>query len=99
MAKPLSELTCKVSKMVHAAARVKTAKILTEMSLSELTKARGKTQDNLAGLLNIKQSSVAQLEKREDVYVSTLRNYLHALGGELELTAKFPDGTEINIHQ
>lgn len=99
MAKPLSELTRKVSKKVHAAARVKAAKILTEMSLSEIRKAKGRTQNDLADLLNVKQSSVAQLEKREDVYVSTLRNYLHALGGELELTARFPDGTEINIHQ
>lgn len=99
MTKPLSELTRKVSKMVHAAARVKAAKILTDMSLSEIRKTRGITQNDVAELLNIKQSSVAQLEKREDTYISTLRNYLHALGGELELTARFPDGTKINIHQ
>lgn len=99
MAKPLSNLTSKVSKKVKAAASVKAAKLLTEMNLAELRKSRDITQDDVAESLNMKQPSVAQLEKRDDAYVSTLRNYLHALGGELELTARFPDGTKVNIHQ
>lgn len=97
MAKPLSKLTAKLKK-VNAAASVKAAEMLTEMSLAELRRSRAVTQNDLAESLKMKQPSVAQLEKRDDVYISTLRNYLHALGGELELTARFPDGTKINIH-
>ncbi len=99
MAKPLSQLTKKVSKQVNRAASAKAAEILTEMSLSELRRSRATTQNDLAENLDMKQPSIAQLEKRRDIYISTLRNYLHALGGELELMAKFPDGTKICIDQ
>ncbi len=97
MAKKLSELTQKLSTKVNADASVKAAEMLTEMSLTELRKSRGITQNEVANLLNMKQPSVAQLESREETYISTLRNYLHALGGELEVTARFPDGTSVNI--
>lgn len=97
MAKKLSELTSKVSKKVNADASVKAAEMLTEMSLSELRQSRGITQAQVAKLLNMRQPSVAQLENRDETYISTLRNYLHALGGELEITARFPDGTRVNI--
>ncbi len=97
MAKKLSELTQKLSTKVNADASVKAAEMLTEMSLTELRKSRGITQNEVANLLNMKQPSVAQLESREETYISTLRNYLHALGGELEVTACFPDGTRVNI--
>lgn len=97
MAKKLSELTQKLSRKVNADASVKAAEMLTEMSLTELRKSRGITQNEVANLLNMKQPSVAQLESREETYISTLRNYLHALGGELEVTARFPDGTRVNI--
>ena len=97
MAKKLSELTGKLSPKVNAEASVKAAEMLTEMTLSELRKSRGITQNKVAEKLNMKQPSVAQLESREETYISTLRDYLHALGGELEITASFPDGTRVII--
>lgn len=97
MAKKLSELTSKIPKKVNADASVKAAEMLTEMSLAELRKSRGITQEQVARLLNMKQPSVAQLESRDETYISTLRNYLNALGGELKVTAHFPDGTRVNI--
>lgn len=99
MAKSISELTRKLPKRVNAAANAKAAEMLTEMSLSELRKRLNITQSDVADSLTMKQPSVAQLEKREDAYISTLRNYLHALGGELEIKACFPDGTKVSINQ
>lgn len=97
MAKKLSELTNKLSGKVNADASVKAAEMLTEMTLSELRKSRGITQKDVAQFLNMQQPSVAQLESRDETYISTLRNYLHALGGELEISVRFPDGTRVNI--
>jgi len=97
MAKPISELINKLPPEVNAQATVKAAQMLTEMSLSELRKEQGVTQVELADSLGIKQPNVAQMEQREDVYLSTLRSYLEALGGSLEVVARFPDGKTINI--
>ena len=49
-----------------------------------------------ARTLKVGQPAVAKLEKRADVYVSNLRRYIAALGGTLEITARFPEG-EVNI--
>ena len=99
MAKPLSSLTKKISTRVNTAANIKAAELLTEMTLAELRRSRNITQNEIANTLEMRQPSVAQLEKREDTYISTLRNYIHALGGELEITARFPDGSKVNICQ
>lgn len=93
MARPLSELIRKVSKNIENAANAKAA----EMDLDEIRRARHLTQNQVAETLQITQPSVAQLEKRNDVYISTLRNYLSSIGAELELVASFPDGTKISI--
>jgi len=97
MAKPLSELMQKVSKSVESAATARAAEILAEMDLDEIRKVRHITQNQVAETLQITQPSVAQLEKRTDVYISTLRNYLSSIGAKLELMAIFPDGTKISI--
>lgn len=99
MAKPLSNLTNKLSKKVNQEATAKAAEMLTCIRLAELRRLRDITQNDLAELLHMKQPSIAQLEKRDDIYISTLRNYLHALGGELELVVRFPDGTRMNLSQ
>lgn len=97
MARPLSELIRKVSKNVENAANAKAAEMLAEMDLDEIRKVRHLTQNQVAEALQITQPSVAQLEKRNDVYISTLRNYLSSVGAKLELVASFPDGTKISI--
>jgi DNA-binding XRE family transcriptional regulator len=63
-----------------------------EMALAELRQARALSQEELARALGVNQPAVAKLEKRTDMYVSNLRRYIEAMGGTLEITAKFPGG-------
>lgn len=60
--------------------------------LSEIRRARQMTQETLAGTPGMAQSEVSKVEHRTDVYVSTLRRYIEAIGGELEIVARFPNG-------
>lgn len=63
------------------------------MTLYQLRQARELTQVNLAKALSINQGAVSAMEKRTDMYISTLRNYIEAMGGNLRITAEFPEGT------
>jgi predicted transcriptional regulator len=67
--------------------------MLAEMPLNELRQARGLSQKMLADVLHVQQPSIAKLEKRTDMYLSTLRSHIEAMGGQLEVVARFPDGT------
>jgi DNA-binding XRE family transcriptional regulator len=99
MAKPLSELRRKMSPEVQAAARAKAVGIVAEMSLSETRKLRGRSQESVARDLGIAQPNVSQIEHRPDTMVSTLASYIEALGGTLEIRARFPDGQNVEITQ
>ena len=61
------------------------------MSLRDLLQALKLTQDQLAGSLGIGQDGISRLEKRSDLLLSTLRGYVEAMGGHLELIAEFPN--------
>jgi transcriptional regulator with XRE-family HTH domain len=63
------------------------------MALEELRDALRMTQQELAKTLNVDQSAVSKLEHRTDMYVSTLRRCIAAMGGELEIRANFPEGS------
>ena len=65
--------------------------IAEEMTLRELRKARQLTQVRLARRLGITQDGVSRLEKRSDLLLSTLREAVEAMGGNLSLVAQFPD--------
>lgn len=93
MANKFNELRAKMSPESRARAEVKAQAMLAEMPLNELRQARGLSQKMLAELLHVQQPSVAKLEKRTDMYISTLRSHIEAMGGELEVVARFPDGT------
>ena len=67
--------------------------MLAEMPLNELRQARGLSQKMLAEVLHVQQPSIAKIEKRTDMYLSTLRSHIEAMGGELDLIARFPDGS------
>lgn len=67
--------------------------------LRELRQIAGKAQAEIASALNIKQPSVSQIERQTDMYLSTLRSYVEAVGGELELTVKLPQRPALRIHQ
>jgi len=65
--------------------------IAEEMSLRDLRLAHQLTQEKMAELLQIRQENVSRLEKRSDLLLSTLREFVKAMGGELHLVAEFPD--------
>jgi len=92
MAKKFSELRARMSPDSRARAEVKAQTMLAEMPLNELRQARGLSQKMLAEVLHVQQPSIAKLEKRTDMYLSTLRSHIEAMGGELDVIARFPDG-------
>jgi DNA-binding XRE family transcriptional regulator len=68
------------------------------MALDELTlREEQLTQADMAEMLDVPQSSISRIEQRADMYLSTLRNYVHAMGGALQIQAVFPDGGTIVI--
>jgi DNA-binding XRE family transcriptional regulator len=92
MAKKFSELRAAMSPEARAKASELAQTMLNEMPLHELRQARGLSQKMLAEVLHVQQPSIAKMEKRTDMYLSTLRSHIQAMGGELEIIARFPDG-------
>ena len=66
--------------------------IAEEKALRHMRKARNLTQKSMATLLNMDQAGVSKIEHRSDLLLSTLRNYVEAMGGSLRLVVEFPDG-------
>ena len=81
------------SKRTRSRAASRTQELLTEMLLSETRQSVGLSQSAVAQALGIKQPSLSKLEKQSDMQISTLDRIVKALGGELEVVAKFPSGT------
>ncbi|MGN5221472.1 XRE family transcriptional regulator [Aeromonas veronii] len=92
MAKKFAELRAKMAPESQARAVEKTQSMLSEMPLDELRQARGLSQKMLAEILHVQQPAIAKMEKRTDMYLSTLRSHIEAMGGELEVVARFPEG-------
>jgi transcriptional regulator with XRE-family HTH domain len=92
MAKKFSELRRRMDPERRARNAEKTAALVAAIDLADLRGARNLTQEELAERLDISQSNVSRLEHRDDILVSTLRQVVEAMGGELELEAVFPDG-------
>ncbi len=92
MAKPFSELTKNFSPKRKAKIEKETQLLRMEYDLlSELRKEQELTQKELADILEIRQSAISKLESQDDIMVKTLERYVEALGGELEIRAKFPN--------
>lgn len=96
MAKKFLELEAKMSPESRARSDMLYHKMLAEMPLNELRQARALSQVKLAETLHVNQAAVSKIERRTDMYISTLRAYIRAMGGDLEIVAKFPDG-EVKI--
>lgn len=92
MAKKFSELRDRMSPEAQARAEARAQALLAEMPLHELRQARGLSQKMLAEVLHVQQPAIAKLERRTDMYISSLRSHIEAMGGELEVVARFPDG-------
>jgi len=77
--------------------RRRTEELLSELPLQELRQARSWSQEELAEVLGLNQATISKLERRTDMYLSSLRRFVEAMGGELEITASFPEG-RVRIH-
>lgn len=108
MAKKFAELRAKMAPESQARVEAKAQELLAEMPLNELRQARGLSQKALAEVLHVQQPAIAKMEKRTDMYISTLRSHIEAMGGQLDVVARFPDGSvkisnfsdiESEIHQ
>ena len=93
MAKKFTELRAGMSQAAHEKADGMARQMLAEMPLNELRQARGLSQKMLAEVLHVQQPSIAKIEKRTDMYLSTLRSHIEAMGGELDVIARFPEGS------
>jgi len=70
-----------------------------EATLQKLREARERSQVEIAQKLGVNQAAVSKMERRADMYISTLRKLIEAMGGELEIIARFPDQREVRITQ
>jgi DNA-binding XRE family transcriptional regulator len=92
MNRKFSDLTKKMSANDRAEIKARSTKLLGELPLEQLRSARSLTQTNMAEKLGVNQSAISKIEKRTDMYLSTLRSYVEAMGGSLEIQAVFPEG-------
>lgn len=92
MTKKFAHLRASMTPEAQAQSDAQAQAMLAEMPLQELRQARGLSQKMLADVLHVQQPAIAKMEKRADMYISTLRSHIEAMGGELEVVARFPDG-------
>ena len=92
MAKNFKELQANMSPERRARNEAAAAKMIDEMALDELREARDLTQEQLARLLHVNQAAVSKMERRADMYITTLQGVIKAMGGRLEIRAIFPNG-------
>ncbi len=94
MARTLEQILSKEKPEVVKKAREKADEILFNIHLADLRTIVKKTQVDVAAVLNIKQPSVAEMEKPgHDLKISSLKRYIEAIGGKLRLDVELPDGT------
>lgn len=92
MTKKFTSLRSKMGAKALTRSRQRADELIRVMTLNELRRTRRMTQGVLANAMQTSQSEVSKMEQRTDVFVSTLQSYIHALGGELDIVARFPDG-------
>jgi DNA-binding transcriptional regulator YiaG len=86
-----AELRARMPAESQAMAEAEARRLDEQMDLAELRRALKLSQEEIGQTLQIGQGSVAKIEKRADMYVSTLRRFIEAMGGELEIVARFAD--------
>lgn len=92
MARPFQQLRDGIPAPRRERAEHRARAALAEMALQELRKSLQISQEELATELGITQASLSKLERRTDVYVSSIRKLIAAMGGELVILASFPGG-------
>lgn len=93
MARKFSELTQDFAPERRQRIEQKKATLREEMSLAEIRQALSLTQSTLAETMDVGQAEISKIESRTDVFISTLRRFINAMGGKLEINAVFPDRT------
>lgn len=93
MAKSFKKLVEKLPEDSQARIEQGVDHMLAEMPLPEIRKALQFSQEELADLLELDQPAVSKMERRTDMYLSTLRRFIEAMGGRLEMNARFGDKT------
>jgi predicted XRE-type DNA-binding protein len=96
--KNFNELVDKMSPASQKAIAEKARAMMAEMPLAELRQARKFSQVQIAEILKIQQPAVAKMEQRTDMYISSMRRFVEAMGGQLEIRAHFADG-DVVINQ
>jgi len=89
MNKSFSTLKSKMSLTSQKAVEEKTNQLLKEVLLYEIREQLHITQEEMAAKLNTKQANISRTERRRDMKLSTLKRYIEAMGGELDIVAKF----------
>jgi DNA-binding XRE family transcriptional regulator len=97
MARNYKELQAKIDPASLADNQRHVREELQRMALEELRRAKQLTQADMAERLDVPQSSISRIERRVDMYLSTLRNYVNTMGGVLQIQAVFPDGGAVVI--
>lgn len=92
MARRFSELRNRMGPERRARNAERTAALVAAIDLAELRGARNLTQEELAERLKFSPSNVSRLEHRDDILLSSLRQVVEAMAGELRVEAVFPDG-------
>ncbi|MGB9084873.1 MAG: XRE family transcriptional regulator [Terriglobales bacterium] len=92
MARNFKELRAKMSPEARARSKAWADETIKNMPLDELRAAREMTQQSLSKVLGVPQGSISKMERRTNMYLSTLRSYIEAMGGHLELRAVFREG-------
>ncbi len=92
MAIRLDDYLAKLPEEERQAIQERAAELIAEeATLRQLREARERSQEDVAKELHINQAAVSKLERRTDMYLSTLRSYIEAMGGKLEIVARFPN--------
>ena len=92
MAKKFRDLVAPMPEERQARGAAETRRLIDEMPLQELRRALDLTQQQVAATLGINQVAVSKMEGQTDMYVSTLRRFVEAMGGKLRIVAHFPEG-------
>lgn len=98
MTKSFDDMMAKLPKNRQQAIQQRGEALLNEyLTLQELRKAQHLTQRKLAETLHVNQENISRLEKRSDMMLSTLRDYVEAMGGKLDITVHFPDHAPVSL--
>jgi DNA-binding XRE family transcriptional regulator len=98
--RPFSDLGDKLRADPERAARIDAlaAAIENALDLAEMRRRQGMTQKQLAEAMNVSQANISRIEHGIDAQLSTIRTYVQALGGKLEIRAVFPDRSDVLSH-